>query len=127
MSIALSLTETRYVRSENGVLILKSRVAFPNTSVAAIQCFGFTTAILGRFTKIPTTIPGLIRRVRLNQAILRSGDKNNHNPPEGNNEDTLSPCTCRIGNQLCFADFCPTKRDGRSKNCPGDSCVGYEV
>jgi hypothetical protein len=36
---------TRYVRSENGVVILKSRVTFPNTLVAAIQCFMFTTVL----------------------------------------------------------------------------------
>src|ERR1700730_13533297 len=33
-------------------------------------------------------------------------------------ENTLTRCSFRIGNQLCLADLCPTKRHARSTNSP---------
>jgi len=32
------------------------------------------------------------------------------NPSEETDENPLSSCPCRIGNQLCFADLCPTNK-----------------
>jgi hypothetical protein len=36
------------------------------------------------------------------------------NPPRGNNENPLTICPCRTGNQLCFADLCSTNKHARS-------------
>src|SRR5271166_1676205 len=47
------------------------------------------------------------------------------NPPGGENENMLSSCPSRAGNRLYGADIRPTKRRGRSKNSPADSCAGY--
>jgi len=38
-------------------------------------------------------------------------------------ENTITRCANRIGNQLCFADLCPTKRNGRSKNNRAVKCT----
>jgi hypothetical protein len=43
------------------------------------------------------------------------------------NENTLSSCPFRIGNQLYRASRCPTKTSGRSTNSPTDSTVDGEV
>ena len=45
-----------------------------------------------------------------NPAAKSLGQQTYPKPLGGNNENTLTTYLCRIGNQLCFADPCPTKR-----------------
>ena len=47
----------------------------------------------------------------LPKAILRVARQTADNPdPIGKNENPLTICSCRIGNQLCSADLGPTER-----------------
>src|SRR5277367_3591850 len=46
---------------------------------------------------------------------------NDNKTLRGNNENPLGSCPCRIGNELCFASFRPTKKHGGSQNRTANS------